>query len=359
MKHLSGLPVVHERMFALFIFLFVEIPITQALSNLPWTNRFSLRQQRSHFNPTSNNGNIKVLILPGFGNDISDYYLTKAPQGSLVRSFQQRNVTHVQVLQVQRTDWLQVFWRGAMDWQFWTGVAPPTRPAFSWYLDRTVQTILEMTNNNDNRDNSKVLLVCHSAGGWLARAALGYGHNDNNQLLSRVCGIVTLGSPNCSPPDSVMDMTRGALKRTCQDFPGAFHHKDLFYVTVIGKAVQGVFQERSSPLEPTSVSGFAYNSYKAVCGDGCAVGDGVVPCVSAHLEGATQLDLDGIFHSINVPDQWYGSDAVIDSWFDIVLGQIRQQQRPSTSNSFVDFLESLYIQGSTARNESVERTAIM
>ena len=52
---------------------------------------------------------------------------------------------------------------------------------------------------------------------------------------------------------------------------------------------------------------------------------------AAHLDDAIQIDLDGIFHSINAPDQWYGSDAVIDSWHDTLLEEIAahasQQQR--------------------------------
>jgi hypothetical protein len=43
---------------------------------------------------------------------------------------------------------------------------------------------------------------------------------------------------------------------------------------------------------------------------------------AAHLEDAIQINLDGIFHSINAPDQWYGSDAVIDSWHDTLLEEI-------------------------------------
>jgi len=125
--------------------------------------------------------------------------------------------------------------------------------------------------------------------------------------------------------------TTGALKLTCENFPGAYHSDSLFYVTVIGDAVQGVKQERQNPLEPTSKAGFAFNSYEAVCGDGTTVGDGVVPCVAAHLEGATQLDLEGIFHSINEPDRWYGSDSVMDLWYEEVLAQLEKRQKMQRS----------------------------
>lgn len=57
-----------------------------------------------------------------------------------------------------------------------------------------------------------------------------------------------------------------------------------------------------------------------VCGRGDVVGDGVVPLESSHLEGAKQVTLDGVFHSINAPDAWYGSEGVVDSWLKKVEG---------------------------------------
>jgi hypothetical protein len=107
--------------------------------------------------------------------------------------------------------------------------------------------------------------------------------------LSKIKGIVTLGAPNQPPPPGVMDMTRGALRITNEKFPGAFHAPSTFYMTVVGNAVEGKKQERSSPFEPTSVKGFAFQSYEAVCGDGRTMGDGVVPICAAHVDGATQV----------------------------------------------------------------------
>ena len=64
----------------------------------------------------------------------------------------------------------------------------------------------------------------------------------------------------------------------------------------------------------------AFTNYQAVGGDGRAVGDGVIPMSAAHLEGALQVTLDGVLHSINeagttLPtERWYGSEAVVDRW---------------------------------------------
>ena len=69
-----------------------------------------------------------------------------------------------------------------------------------------------------------------------------------------------------------------------------------------------------------SAARVAYANYVAVAGDGYAMGDGVIPVGCAHLEGAEQITLDGVLHSINeagttLPtDRWYGSEAVIDRW---------------------------------------------
>mgnify|MGYP006897551081 CR=1 FL=1 len=64
---------------------------------------------------------IKLLILPGFGNDSIDYFLPEAPQGSLVKSLQNRGwkEDQIKVLPVQRSDWLQVFLNGLLDIKFY------------------------------------------------------------------------------------------------------------------------------------------------------------------------------------------------------------------------------------------------
>lgn len=50
-----------------------------------------------------------------------------------------------------------------------------------------------------------------------------------------------------------------------------------------------------------------------------------MPLVYAHLEGAEQVTLDGVFHSVDKPDDWYGSEAVVDRW----LGTVAQELRTS------------------------------
>jgi hypothetical protein len=56
-----------------------------------------------------------------------------------------------------------------------------------------------------------------------------------------------------------------------------------------------------------------------VCGDPEAWGDFIVPLPCAHLEGAINVDLEGVFHSplgAQLPffGPWYGSPEFLDSW---------------------------------------------
>lgn len=243
---------------------------------------------------------------------------------SLVESLMKRGwqTDQISVLPVKRLDWLNVFLKGALDIDFWRSNAPPTKPAFSWYLEKIAAEI-ELIGEDE-----RIILLGHSAGGWLGRAALGFGSTDERAPqvnIDKVLGIVTLGAPNQPPPPDIMDMTRGALRITNEKFPGSYHAPNTFYVTVIGKAVKGRKQTRE---ERTSLSGFAFNSYKAVCGNGTTVGDGVVPLCSGHVPDAIQLTLDGVLHSINAPENWYGSDSILDQWHETMLAEVERMQAP-------------------------------
>lgn len=57
-------------------------------------------------------------------------------------------------------------------------------------------------------------------------------------------------------------------------------------------------------------------------------GDACVPLIYAHLEGAEQVTLDGVFHSVDKPNDWYGAEEVIDRW----LPAVAQELRPSSAS---------------------------
>lgn len=87
-----------------------------------------------------------------------------------------------------------------------------------------------------------------------------------------------------------------------QAYPGALCD-DVNYVCVAGKAIEG-----------EKADWFTFNSYKITGGDGFVWGDGIVPISAAHLDGATSLTLDQVFHSPRPNHLWYGSKAVVKEW---------------------------------------------
>jgi len=81
-------------------------------------------------------------------------------------------------------------------------------------------------------------------------------------------------------------------------------------------------------IESQSEESTAFNAYSVSCGDGSATGDGIVPLVSAHLDGAEQLTLKGCLHSINVAgslrptDRSYLCEYFVDDWLELVAKKL-------------------------------------
>ena len=172
-------------------------------------------------------------------------------------------------------------------------------------IDKTVQGVLQ------EYQCDRVNLLAHSAGGWIARIYLGdipYTiHGDVTakdgvwQGRDRVASLVSLGTPHVSQER----WTKRNLDFVNNNYPGAFY-SDLKYVCVAGKAIYGKQWE----------SWLAYNSYKLTVGEGNTWGDGITPIAAAHLQGATNLTLEGVMHSPRSPGLWYGSPEAIAHWVD-------------------------------------------
>ncbi|MBW4578273.1 MAG: lipase [Tildeniella nuda ZEHNDER 1965/U140] len=188
-------------------------------------------------------------------------------------------------------------------WQDWVptiggrSVAPILR-----ILDTAVQQVLQQY------DASKVTLIGHSAGGWLARIYLGekpycVHPSDANACAwsarDRVATLITLGTPHTS----LERWTRKNLDFVNLSYPGAFY-ADVRYVCVAGKAVYG---DRWR-------SWLAFSSYKLTCGQGNTWGDGITPIEAAHLKGAENLTLEGAMHSPRGNRTWYGSPDLLEHW---------------------------------------------
>ena len=69
----------------------------------------------------------------------------------------------------------------------------------------------------------------------------------------------------------------------------------------------------------TAVSFLVGQGYKQVCGSAAAWGDGITPVQTAHLDGADNVTLEGVFHTpLGSSDSrpWYGTPKVLDQWVD-------------------------------------------
>ena len=209
---------------------------------------------------------LPTVILPGFFAGALEYRL-------LEQSLQQLGFPTVTV-PLRQQDWFPTLGGRSM--------VPILRK-----IDQTVKQLREKYNT------SKVNLVGHSAGGWIARIYLGekpYNiHSDVTELAGLwhahpyIATLVTLGTPHISQER----WTKRNLDFVKINYPGAFYPK-VQYVCVAGKAIYGARRPGSW---------LAYNSYKQTCGQGNCWGDGITPVEAAHLEGATNLTLEGVLHS--------------------------------------------------------------
>lgn len=170
-------------------------------------------------------------------------------------------------------------------------------------LDQTVKQVLLQHNAE------QVNLIGHSAGGWISRIYLGEKPYAIAPKLSvqhlwharpSVATLITLGSPHTSQER----WTRRNLDFVNTTYPGAFY-SEVRYVCVAGKAIYGA-QRWGQWL--------AYSSYQLTCGQGNCWGDGITPVVSAHLDGAENLTIEGVRHSPRAGGLWYGSPEVLPAW---------------------------------------------
>mmetsp|Transcript_15555 Transcript_15555/g.21489 ORF Transcript_15555/g.21489 Transcript_15555/m.21489 type:complete len:313 (-) Transcript_15555:201-1139(-) len=237
-----------------------------------------------------------VVILPGLGNNTGDY-------DELKQLLQDRG-SSVAVAEVRRIDWLRNA-AGFFDINYWRGTLEP-KPTVDWYLNRVSAAVEEV---KEECEGETVCLLAHSAGGWLARVWM------FDQGTQDVDSLVCLGSP-LQPPfgtDGVFDQTRGILTYVTDNIPGCFH-EDVKYVCVTGKYVEG---KRLGDNEASISSRVAGLGYKQVYGSAEVWGDGIVPVPVGQLEGATCIELDGVYHSpLGAAEgrEWYGSAEILDQW---------------------------------------------
>lgn len=172
-------------------------------------------------------------------------------------------------------------------------------------LDQTIRAVQKVF------DVPKVNIVAHSAGGWLSRIYLGsvpyYGQVWAGQ--ERVASLIALGTPHTSQER----WTLKNLNFVNDNYPGSYCPA-VDYVCVAGRAVQGqkLGWQAWRAGQLSGSTWIAYESYKLTCGIGDTWGDGITPIMAAHLEGATNLTLEEVYHSPR--QRWYGSPDVIKVW---------------------------------------------
>lgn len=267
-----------------------------------------------------------VVILPGLGNNKNDY-------DELSQDLRECYDFHVEVVPVRRLDWARNA-SGLFDRNYWRSTLSP-RPTVDWYLSRVNDTVSKVREENEG----PVTILAHSAGGWLGRLyLLDFGFRGIDRFVS-------LGSPHTPPPPGVVDQTRGILTFISQQTPGAFH-EEIDYTTVAGKFIKGAKLFGKHGSLGSKVTGLGYQQ---VCGDPEVWGDGVVPIPSAHLDGALQINLDGVYHSplgssmpadqkvsveengnldsddfdesdaaTSVGRPWYGSKSILPLWVECI-----------------------------------------
>ncbi|KAK7409743.1 hypothetical protein VNO78_00023 [Psophocarpus tetragonolobus] len=252
-----------------------------------------------------------AVILPGLGNNSGDYERLK-------ETLKEKYGVEAVVAKVSRVDWLRNA-AGLMDPNYWRGSLEP-RPVLDWYMER-VQHAVEQAKDKDKDKDKEVSLIGHSAGGWLARLYMQeYG-------VSHVSLLLTLGTPHLPPPPApgVIDQTRGLLHYVQQNCSNPVYTPQLKYVCIASRYIKGarLFGNSNPEATPTFRARIVGQGYKQVCGQADVWGDGVVPQVSAHLEGALNICLHGVYHSpVGADDAtrpWYGSPHVLDQWVQHLL----------------------------------------
>jgi pimeloyl-ACP methyl ester carboxylesterase len=154
----------------------------------------------------------------------------------------------------------------------------------------------------------KITLIGHSAGGILSRLYL-----SREPFFGRVYGgvdwvdrLVTLGSPNTGEGP----LLRGGdlLGWVDRTYPGTAFAPQVTYTSVAGRSIRG--RRVGSPAET-----WAYGMYRALCGRGSTLGDGMIPADSALLPGSRQVVIEGARHYPHFGWYWYLNPEAIPQWW--------------------------------------------
>jgi pimeloyl-ACP methyl ester carboxylesterase len=167
-------------------------------------------------------------------------------------------------------------------------------------LDRTAAIVQELVSDSPT---GKVTLIGHSSGGVMLRLFLGdepfAGRRYNGAAFAD--RLFCLGSPHTA--------LRATALRQLVDrrYPGAFFADAVDYISVAGDLRPADGSATARRLAP--------GSYRAIAGNGELAGDGLVPVVSASLQGSRTLVLSGVAHAGAFGPCWYGTPEVVAQWW--------------------------------------------
>ena len=241
------------------------------------------------------------LILPGFGASSSDYYTMK---NNMLKLNYKTNILHV-----NRKNWLIDPLKNIKISQKILQYKCKPDDLYDWYLEELGQEIIKIKHDNNNE---KIVLIGHSAGGWLARDFIGNGVFYVNykpyKIQDYIQGLITLGTPHKKPNHINNDLALGCLDYVNQKYPGAYID-DIHYTSVGGNInLFDKFEKISQIQTPFK------NYYQRKC----ISSDGLVPNSCVHLEGAKHIDLENVHHAFDSPYfKWYGHEDIIPQWLNI------------------------------------------
>lgn len=229
-----------------------------------------------------------VLIVGGFATLPINYWRMR-------RRLLRRGAERVDIAPVRTPDWLI----GAL-----LGLGP--------ILHRTGRAIQRTYELGGRRP---IIVIGHSGGGIAARLAMAHVPFNGRVagVAEQVGCLVTLGTPHglAGLPNRFRHAGHSAAAFLDRATPGAYFAPRTAYLTVGSRFPNAAFPGLSGRLAKEVFS-------IAVGNDTQALGDGIVPYSSVHLDGAQQLTYDDVRHGI-IGAPWYGDDAIIDRWWPTAL----------------------------------------
>ena len=242
------------------------------------------------------------LICPGFATSSKDYRFMK--------QHIENNGYSSSILQVNRDEWIKN-----------TPIVPKKKiisqkctptDLYGWYIDKLEENVIDIISNSNIE--KKIILVGHSAGGWLARDFLGNGifYHDYkpHYVKDYITGLITLGAPHRKLKGMNNDLAFGCLDHVNRKYPECYLDDFIFYRTVCGNL-------KSSDLLKIDEQKWhiLFDQLKMFYKSCELEGDGVVPIQCAHLKGSEQINLNNVHHMFETPFcQWYGSKDAIGEW---------------------------------------------